>query len=198
MPGFSIRQIFNRIDGNKDNKISKKELKKMAGDAGLDPGGFLKVDEQSGIADAFLDKFDSDKNKNVSWKEFQKNAIKMVPANAYGPDGKIDEKQVTDAVQKQFSDIDKCGDGKLSSAEIQDFTTKKLEQADVWFPETKAKLGTKVAVHLLDADKDGALNKDEVMTPVKDAVQQLNDAKKPTGQAANQTTETQSAQSKDS
>ena len=51
-----------------------------------------------------------------------------------------------------------------------------LKEAGESFAGTKAGIGVSIT-HLLDADGDNALSKDEILTPVEDAVNEVNKAK---------------------
>ena len=186
--GSPLKNLFNKLDGNKDGQISEKELRKMAGDAGLKPGGFLQVDEQGGIAEAFLDKFDSPDNPRkkdgkVSYDELKDNAIKMIPDGIRDANGQIDPKAINKKLDEQMKNIDKNKDGSLSNKEMVDYGTEKLKEADAYFPGTKAKLGTKVVNHLLDTDGDGLVNVEKEIKPlVNDAINQVNEENAPAGE----------------
>ena len=168
MPGLSIRNIFRRIDTNSDNKLSKDELYQMGKDAGLKKS-FL-VDERKEVRDAFMDKFDTNKDSKVSWDEFQKNSMSLIPADAYDGDGKINADEVTKGVNGAINEVDVNGDGKMTHKEIYNATKEQLAEAGESFTGTKAEIATKMAKHLLDADGDGAISRDEALTPAQDAV----------------------------
>tara|TARA_B100000683_G_scaffold221319_1_gene218515 strand:+ start:474 stop:1046 length:573 start_codon:yes stop_codon:yes gene_type:complete len=174
MPGFSIKNIFRRIDTNNDKQLSDKEIYNMGKAAGLKKG-FI-VDERAEVKDAFLDKFDTNKDSKVSWDEFQKNSMKLIPADAYGADGKIDADKVTKGVNGAINDVDVNGDGKMSHKELYNSTKAKLAEAGESFTGTKAEIATKVAKHLLDANGDGAISRDEALKPAQDAVKLVNEA----------------------
>lgn len=174
MPGFSIRNIFRRIDTNNDNKLSGDELYKMGKDAGLKKG--LLVDERKEVRDAFMDKFDTNSDKKVSWDEFQKGSMKLIPAGAFDEDGKIDAEQVTKGVNGAINEVDDNGDGKMTHKELYSATKEKLDEAGESFTGTKATIAAKMTTHLLDADGDGAVSRDEALTPAQDAVKLVNEA----------------------
>jgi Ca2+-binding EF-hand superfamily protein len=182
IPGKKILDIFKGIDTNKDKQLSHKELYNMGKAAGLEKGFF--VDERAEVADSFLDKFDTNKDKSVSWKEFQKNSMSLIPKDAFNGDGEINADKVKEQVSGVIKEVDVNSDGKLSKKEMEEYGEASLKEADVYFPGTKAVIGTKVATHLLDDDGDGKLSKDEILTPVEDAVKEVNKAKAEEGAEA--------------
>ena len=175
IPGKKILDIFKGIDSNNDKQLSQKELENMGKAAGLKKG-FI-VNERAEVAKAFMDKFDSNKDNSVSWKEFQSNATALIPKEAFDRNGQIDSGKVKDQVGDVVDDIDKNNDGKLSKGEMEDYGEAALKEAGESFAGTKAGIGVKVATHLLDADGDKALSKEEVLTTVEDAVNEVNQAK---------------------
>jgi len=175
IPGKKILDIFKGIDTNNDKKLSHKELYNMGKAAGLKKGWI--VDERKEVADEFMGKFDSNKDNSVSWKEFQGNATSLIPKDAFNGNGEIDAAKVKGQVSDVIDDVDANNDGKLSKKEMEKFGEASLKEADVSFAGTKAEIGTKVATHLLDTDGDNALSKDEILTPVEDAVKEVNKVK---------------------
>ena len=175
IPGKKILDIFKGIDTNNDKKLSQKELENMGKAAGLKKG-FI-VNERAEVAKAFMDKFDSNKDNAVSWKEFQSNATALIPKEAFDRNGQIDGDKVKGQVDKVVDDVDTNNDGKLSKGEMEKYGEAALKEAGESFAGTKAGIGVKVATHLLDADGDNALSKDEILTPVEDAVNEVNKAK---------------------
>jgi hypothetical protein len=182
IPGRKILDIFKGIDKNNDKQLSHKELYNMGKEAGLKKGWI--VDERAEVADSFLDKFDTNKDNSVSWKEFQKNSMSLIPKDAFNGTGQIDAEKVKGQVSDVVDNVDTDKDGKLSKKEMETFGEASLKEAGESFAGTKAEIGTKVATHLLDADGDNALSKDEILTPVEDAVKEVNKAKAEDGAAA--------------
>jgi Ca2+-binding EF-hand superfamily protein len=147
--GGPLKKIFTRLDRDSSGGVSRDEMKAHAKDAKVDSGMFAGK-KLNGAADALMDKFDGDKNGNVTWDEFASNAGKLMPE---GADGKIDQLVET---------VDKDGDAALSKKELSKSMAKGLEEKGVSMAGTKGEIGAKIAVHTADTDGDAKLSKKEL------------------------------------
>ena len=168
MSGPTLRGIFNRVDTNRDGSLERAEVKKFVEDAGVDSGlfGGKKV---SGATDAFVDTFDGDKNGNVSWQEFQAKGQSLIPGAAKD----ATPAQVQEAADKLVSRADANGDATVSRDELKNLIEPELEKAGVGMAGTKAEIGAKLGVAMLDENRDGNISKAEVDSLAKDVSAQL-------------------------
>ena len=113
--------------------------------------------------------------------------MSLIPADAYDGDGKINADEVTKGVNGAINEVDVNGDGKMTHKEIYNATKEQLAEAGESFTGTKAEIATKMAKHLLDADGDGAISRDEALTPAQDAVKLVNEANGHGADAADET-----------
>lgn len=169
----TLKAIFNRLDVNRNGRISADEVKEVARKAGVDSGllGGMKV---SKTAEAFIDKFDSnDADKEVSWSEFRGKAQAMLPDGIAEAVQQGDTQGVTRSVQELMQAADASRNGKLSRDEISTAGQNALERKDVPMASTIADIAAKLSIALLDEDGDRQLSRREFENTAHDAVREL-------------------------
>ena len=169
----TLKAIFNRLDTNRNGRISENEVKEAARQAGVESGMFggLKV---SKTAKAFVDAFDgNDADKDVSWSEFKGKAQSMLPENVAAAVQAGDTQLVTRSVQELMQQADASRNGKLSRNEIARTGERALAKKDVPMAGTIADIGAKMSVALLDEDGDKQISRKELENTALDAVKEL-------------------------
>lgn len=169
----TLKAIFNRLDSNRNGRISEDEVKEAARKAGVDVGMFggMKVAK---TAEAFIDAFDgSDADKEVSWAEFKGKAQSMLPDRVAAAVQQGDTQQVTRTVQQLMQEADASRDGKLNRGEIAKAGQDALDKKGVAMAGTIADVGAKMSIALLDENGDRQISRQELETTALDAVQEL-------------------------
>ena len=176
--GKSVGDIFKSIDKNNDNAIDKNEVGQMS--------DRLKVDSlaKGKVSDQFFDNFDSNKDGKIKWDEFTSKAATLIPKEAKDRHGNIDTDKMEKTINDTIKDVDSNRDGSLSAKEI--YAKVHAENAPTGLnrlnpiahktAEVTADTAAKLSTGLLDANGDGKLSKDEIMTTAKSAVEELNKA----------------------
>ena len=169
----TLKKIFNRLDTNRNGRISEEEVKQVARKAGVDSGMFggLKV---SKTAKAFVDAFDgNDAGKDVSWAEFRGKAQSMLPDEVASAVQNGDTQMVTRSVQELMQEADASRNSKLSRREIANAGERALAKKEVPMAGTIADIGAKMSVALLDEDGDKQISRKELENTALDAVKEL-------------------------
>ena len=76
-------------------------------------------------------------------------------------------------IGQQFNEVDTDHDAKLSHKELTHYIEKELKKAGVSAPGTKADISAKLAMEILDENKDKHLSRQEVSSLIKDIVRRF-------------------------
>lgn len=172
--GPTLKSIFNRVDANADGALDRAEVKKFVEDADVGTGLFAGK-KVSGAVDSFTDQFDVNKDGKVHWDEFASKGRGLIPGAAQNATGA----EITEAGRKLVERADANGDGALTRDEIKEAILPQLEANNVSMAGTKAEIGAKVVVHMLDENRDGKVGQAEVDSLAADIAAQLAAAREP-------------------
>ena len=147
-------RLFDRMDGNSDGEVSKKEVKKHLKDTKVPKGMFGVI--HSKASDGFIDNLDKDGSGSVNWNEFKGVAKDMLPADIKDVDGRIDPA----LADQTFSDLDANKDGAVSGKELETGTYDRLPEGQA-FRGTLAEVAAKLGMDALDTDRNGGIAREE-------------------------------------
>jgi hypothetical protein len=156
------------MDTGRDGQVNKGEMRKFVEDAGVS-GWFGKV--PSAATDAMMDKFDTDKNGNISWDEFASRADTLIPGGT--PGGPVSQQALEERAAAFGRRADTNGDNAASKKEIEAALLPELEQAKASHAGTKAEVGAQLAVHMFDEDKDGKVSQVELKALATDVAREM-------------------------
>lgn len=168
----SLASIFNRVDTNKDRAIDENEIENVAKNAGISGGGFIGRAKMKAIKSNFMDNFDTNQNGRVSLSEFKQNGKNLLPPAENS--GVSLEQGIRGFTTKTFDKIDLNENSKLDRQEVEDYVRVQLNNADVSMAATKADVAARLAVELLDANKDNSVSRTEIQELVQDIINELN------------------------
>ena len=155
-------RLFDRMDRNQDEAISKGEVKSHLKDAGVKAGLFGIVHDKA--SSAFIDNLDTSKDGKVTWDEFSGVAKDVMPGDVQDAQGRIDP-QLADAA---FTELDANKDGAVSARELERGTLNRLPE-DTSFRSTIAEVAAKLGMDALDTDRNGGIERAEYDQAVADA-----------------------------
>ena len=153
-PNF-LTELFARIDGNKDQGISRQEVIAHLKRVGIG-GGFLGL-VHSNTADSFMEKLDTNKDGNVTWAEFQAVAAQVMPPDIFNDKGEVKP----ELVDEVYAAIDTDKNNKVTQKELKAYSRKNLPE-DTDFPDTTADVAAKLGIDALDLNRDGSITRDEL------------------------------------
>lgn len=158
----TARQLFSSIDKDRDQRLSRTEVKRSIEDAGVGGGFFggMKVD---GATDAVMDNIDRNGDDRISWSEYVKKGHTLAPAGMPLDPAKMqDPAHVSAAVDALYRDADRDRDGALSHRELAAHQTRVAEDAGQSNASTRGDIAATLAMKKLDANHDGRLQRDEL------------------------------------
>lgn len=164
----TVRSVFNRVDTSGDNAISRDEVESFVRAAGVG-SGFLGGSKVSAAVDGFMDKFAQGGQDTVSYAQFAARAQALIPGAARNATAA----QIQANANKLFKDADANDDGDITEGELVDAVKKELDARGAFMAGTKAEVGAKLAMHMLDADGAGRVSKAQIMGLADDVVAQL-------------------------
>ena len=167
----SLTNIFNRVDTNGDRAIGENEIEDVAKKAGISGGGFIGRAKMRAIKSSFMDNFDTNSDDRVSLSEFKQNGKNLLPPVENS--GVSLERGIQGFATETFDKMDLNENSKLDRREIEDYVRGQLESADVSMAATKADVAARLAVELLDANKDNSVSRSEMQELVQDIIREL-------------------------
>ena len=159
--GTFIHDLFVRINQNKDTGIDRDEVIAHLKRVGI-KGGFLGM-VHSGVADAFLENLDTNKDEKVTWEEFYGVAATVMPAEIFDAEGKIRP----DLIDEVYAKLDTDNSGGVSRKEIEASALANMPE-DTSHKGTKAGVAGKLGIDALDFDKSGDITKAELLKAAED------------------------------
>lgn len=166
--GPTLKSIFGRVDTNKDNSLDRAEVKKFVEDAGVG-SGFFAGKKVNGATDAFVDQFDGDKDGKVGWDEFRSKGRSLIPGAAQN----ATPAEVKAAAGGLVDRADGNKDGAVTVGELARTIEPELEARNVDMAGTKAEIGAKLGVRMLDHNGDGKISRAEVDSLADDVAKEL-------------------------
>ena len=146
---------MSRVDANNNGSLSHNEIKEHLGNVGVGGGLFGGVIKNR-AADAFVDQFDANNDRSVSWQEFQGQAANLMPQGIRGADGRINR----DLASRTFEQMDSNGNGSVSVGELQTTLRRELPR-DTSHRDTVAEIGARLGVDALDENGNGSVERSE-------------------------------------
>jgi Ca2+-binding EF-hand superfamily protein len=159
--GTFLHELFVRMDQNKDNGINRDEVKAHLKAVGVDGGIFGIV--HSTASKKMIKELDQNKDKVVSWGEFQGVAKTVLPEDVFDEQGQVRP----ELVDEVYAIMDKDKSGGVSSKELYEATLEQLPAATS-NKKIVADIGAKSGMDALDFDKSGDLSKDEILRAAHD------------------------------
>ena len=159
--GTFIHELFVRINTNKDGGIDRKEVVEHLKRVGIG-GGFLGL-VHSGVADAFLEHLDTNKDDAVTWTEFYGVAETVMPKEIFDKEGKIRP----DLVDEVYQTLDLNKDKGISKKELEASALTNMPKGTK-HKDTKAEVAGKLGMDALDFDKSGDISKAELLKAAED------------------------------
>ena len=159
--GTFIHDLFVRINQNKDTGIDRKEVIEHLKKVGI-KGGFLGL-VHSGVADAFLENLDTNKDEKVTWEEFYGVAATVMPPEIFDQEGKIRP----DLIDEVFAKLDRNGSGTINRKEIEHSALANMPK-DTSHKDKKADVAGRLGIDALDFDKSGEITKAELLKAAED------------------------------
>jgi Ca2+-binding EF-hand superfamily protein len=156
MPHITVRKLFDTIAAGRAT-VGKQELETFMEKAGVDNGWLSPVASLG--ASAAMSKFDPAGHGSVSWDQFSKRAMALVPPNVMAG---VDGPRAQQEFDKRWSEIDPQGTGAVTVPQLTNVLEAQLAAKGQSFAGTKADAGAKVLVKALDANGDGKLQKEEL------------------------------------
>jgi Ca2+-binding EF-hand superfamily protein len=150
-----IQNLFNRMDRNGDQGVSRKEVVSHLKDADVPAGLFGAVHKK--VSSEFVDNLDTNRDKKVTWDEFQGVASELLPEAALDADGLVDRGRLNE----EFGRLDKDADGQVSYGELERGTLERLPES-ASFKGTIAEVAAKLGIDALDSNTDGQISLDEM------------------------------------
>jgi hypothetical protein len=150
-----LTDLFARIDANGDKGVSRKEVIAHLKRVGVG-GGFMGLVHKK-TADSFLEHLDKDKDKKVTWAEFQAVAQQVMPAALFDEKGNVKP----ELVDKVYKDLNTKADKGISRKEFEKGADAQLPK-DMSFRGTVIEVAAKLGLDALDVDKDGFVSKLEL------------------------------------
>jgi Ca2+-binding EF-hand superfamily protein len=159
----TLHALFVRLDRDKSGDIDRDEVKKHLLDLGIGKGLLGGTVLKKGV-DLFMQKLDASGDDRVTWKELVIGGKHLLPPGVVGSDGKLDASlgasvfaAIAGASPK--ADIDA----------VKTFVSGKLSGSPLALVAgTISDSAAKLAVDALDADKDGAFTKDDLLAMIQD------------------------------
>lgn len=150
-----IQNLFNRMDRNDDQGVTRKEVVKHLKDTDVPAGLFGAVHKK--VSEEFIDNLDTNRDKKVTWNEFQGVASELLPAAALGETGRVDR----GLINEEFGRLDKDGDGQVTYDELERGTLERLPESTS-FKGTVAEVAAKLGMDAIDTNADGGITADEL------------------------------------
>jgi len=170
--GPTLASIFNRIDSNQDQSLSRDEVKSMVEKANVGGGifGGIKVGQAT---DAFMKMLDTDQDGSVTDAEIQTQFTALM--SKLPADG---DKTIPERADEWFDKVDTSHDGQVTVDEAKAQLKVALEGQD--FADLKAEIGAKIAVYLVDESGNGTADRAEVQSLAEDVAAKSQPAPEPT------------------
>ena len=151
----TMASVFRRVDKDKDKTLSKDEVKEFVKDAGVGKGwlGGTKVNMAT---NEMMDKFDSDKNERVTWDEFKRSAKHALPVKS-GRGTNLPAEAAS-----WHGKADRNADSGVDSKELSSTIERELKQNETPMAGTVAEVASKIGMHVIDENKDGKVDADEL------------------------------------
>jgi Ca2+-binding EF-hand superfamily protein len=156
--------IFNRIDTDQDQSLTRAEVKQMVENAKVGGGifGGIKVGQAT---DAFMKMLDTDQDGAVTHEEIQTQFLALM--SKLPADG---DKTLPERAGEWFDRVDTSHDDRVTVDEAKAQLKVALEGQD--FADLKAEIGAKIAVYLVDESGNGTADRAEVQSLAEDVAAQ--------------------------
>jgi hypothetical protein len=162
----TVRNLFGRIAGTQQ-AITKDGLESFLEKAGV-PNGWLSP-FASMAATSVMDKFDPAGKGQVSYDEFAKRAVELVPPHIMAG---VSGAKADAVLSERWSELDPRGSGAVTTVQLRGALEAQLAAKGQMFAGTKAEAAASVLVAALDANGDGMLQKSELEGFVKDVLRE--------------------------
>lgn len=165
MPVVSLQSAFQKFDLNHDGKIDGREVDAHFREVGIDDGMIGDTARTK-----FMEKFDSNKDGQVSWSEFCQNGSALMPAGVKDSRGNVSEA----LVDQVFDKIAGRGNDVASKAQIEKHIKSTLPFAvRMTVGGSLASAGALSALKVLDGNGDGTVTRADMKAMVADINREL-------------------------
>lgn len=159
----TLRGIFDRLDRDKSGDVDRSDLKKHLTELEIGTGFFGGTILKKAV-DAFMKKLDADGDDRVTWQELVQGGAHLLPPGLATGSGKLDR----DLAPSVFAAIAGASP-KADVDAVASFVAQKLVGSPLALVSgTVSESAAKVAVDALDADRDGAFTKEDLLALVDD------------------------------
>lgn len=150
-----IHNLFKRMDRDNDQGVTRKEVVEHLKDTDVPAGLFGAVHKK--VSEEFVDNLDTNRDKRVTWNEFQGVARDLLPQAALDESGQVDRA----LIGTEFGRLDKNSDGQVTYAELEKGTLERLPESTS-FKGTVAEVAAKLGMDALDTDTSGTISAEEL------------------------------------